>query len=199
MHNSTDNCATIGPGGRAGRPTGSRSTSGCGGGGNASSPFMSRPWHVRAPNGATWTQTGWGARRSGICLGAVDPEHPLSAGRRARSASHRRRARPDDGHHAPAGPVEQGQHGCGASRCAPTTVGLWTVPEFDPPAPWAHAVTAVGRDLRCLRYGRYIGADRLVGDCRSTASTTCRPAALDGTGPTTVDGHENLDRTRTGK
>ncbi|WP_245672837.1 hypothetical protein [Aldersonia kunmingensis] len=37
-------------------------------------------------------------------------------------------------------------------------------PGFDPPAPWTQALVAVGRDLRCLRYGRYADTDRLVWD-----------------------------------
>ncbi|BCN59584.1 hypothetical protein GS966_12180 [Rhodococcus hoagii] len=37
-------------------------------------------------------------------------------------------------------------------------------PGFDPPAPWTRALVAVGRDLRCLRYGRYADTDRLEWD-----------------------------------
>ncbi|WP_072814666.1 hypothetical protein [Rhodococcus zopfii] len=35
---------------------------------------------------------------------------------------------------------------------------------FDPPTPWIQALAAVGRDLRCLRYGRDADTDRLVWD-----------------------------------
>lgn len=37
-------------------------------------------------------------------------------------------------------------------------------PGFNPPAPWTQALAAVGRDLRCLRYGWYADTDRLVWD-----------------------------------
>ena len=42
--------------------------------------------------------------------------------------------------------------------------GLVDGPGFDPPTPWAQALAAVGRDLRCLRFGRYVDTDRLVWD-----------------------------------
>ncbi len=37
-------------------------------------------------------------------------------------------------------------------------------PDVDPPVPWVKALAAVGRDLRCLRYGRYVDTDKLVWD-----------------------------------
>lgn len=42
--------------------------------------------------------------------------------------------------------------------------GFVDSPGFDPPAPWAQALAAIGRDLRCLRYGRDADTDRLVWD-----------------------------------
>lgn len=37
-------------------------------------------------------------------------------------------------------------------------------PGFDPPEPWIRALRAVGRDLRCLRYGADLDIERLVWD-----------------------------------
>lgn len=42
--------------------------------------------------------------------------------------------------------------------------GFIESPGFDPPAPWAQALAAVGRDLRCLRFGRCVDTDQLVWD-----------------------------------
>ena len=42
--------------------------------------------------------------------------------------------------------------------------GFVESPGFDPPEPWILALRAVGRELRCLRYGADGDVDRLVWD-----------------------------------